>query len=618
MKQLPSAPSIKSNDYPVKNTVFSPFYVAYLKNLSRGWAEGISFSELRNARTLTANIKIPDMDNIIKVLVVFANPRGSSQLNLGREDRVIREAIQLSKYRENISVDIKHAATIHDLRRSLLDKDYNIVHISGHGTGTGLVLEDESGGKYVVPQLGLVSLFGAYAKPGGGLECVILNACYSISQGTLISLNTPFTIAMEGAISDDAAIEFSRGFYDAIGANKSISFSYDEGCRNVALTTPTSRFVSKILNKGEISNPEEFLLNDTQPTNTRDIFKEKIDRSLIGIAVDVSGSMAESIKNDSNRQMSRLQSFNDALTRLAKRAKETIQQNKTHQIDTTVEVFAYAFGLRSESVCDLLSLLKIGKDIITPREIEEMKQRYISEMRSKYDSYSGLGNLAIQFGFGDFAKKAENIVRQSAEEEIRRKIMLEIKIRLEKSLSVIGDTTLSINEVAELSESNSDTLNNSQELIFGSTPMQEAFSKVHRRFERELSKRPKDTIPVLFVVSDGEPTDGDPLPLSNEIKKLGVTIITCFVTNKDIAVPKILIGKRDDNWDNATKLMFDMASTIDETSSFSDFLLKKGWTIQKNAKLFVQVNHSSVLEEFINVVLSPFDGKSINMLPIGR
>src|ERR1044072_2500492 len=182
------------------------------------------------------------MEKQIKVLVVFANPRGTSQLNLGREDRVIREAIQLSRYRDNILVDIRHAATIHDLRRSLLDKDYSIVHISGHGTGSGLVLEDELGGKYIVPQSGLASLFGAYSKPNGALECVILNACYSITQGTLLTLNTPFTIAMEGAISDDAAIEFSRGFYDAVGANKTIDFSYNEGCQNVALSAPSSRF----------------------------------------------------------------------------------------------------------------------------------------------------------------------------------------------------------------------------------------------------------------------------------------------------------------------------------------------------------------------------------------
>jgi hypothetical protein len=557
------------------------------------------------------------MENQINVLVIFANPRGTSQLNLGREDRIIREAIQLSRNREKISIDIKHAATIHDLRRSLLEKDYSIVHISGHGTGTGLVLEDELGGKFVVPQSGLASLFGAYAKPNGNLDCVILNACYSINQGTLISLNTPFTIAMEDAISDDAAIEFSRGFYDAVGANKSIDFAYKEGCRNVKLTASTSRFVSKILNKGEVSQAEGFIHTDNQQMNTRHSFKEKIDRSLVGIAVDVSGSMKESIQNDSNRQMSRLQSFTESLNSLAKKARETLKENKYKRNDSTVEVFAYAFGLRNGNVCDLLSLMKIGKDIISPEEIEQMKQRYINEMQRKYESYRGLGSLAQQYGLGGFVKDAERLARKSAEDEIRRKIMLEVKTRLERSLAAIGDTTLSIAEVADLSESTSDTLDNSEELIFGNTPMREAFHEIHIRFERELFKRPEDTIPILFVVSDGEPTDGDPSPFADEIKKLGVTIITCFVTNKDIANPKVLLGNKDDGWDAATKLMFDLASKIDETTSFSYFLLKKGWTIQKEAKFFIQVNHSMIMEEFINVVLSPFNNSTANSLPEG-
>lgn len=60
-----------------------------------------------------------------------------------------------------------------------------------------------------------------------------------------------------------------------------------------------------------------------------------------------------------------------------------------------------------------------------------------------------------------------------------------------------------------------------------------------------------------------------------------------------------------------------MASTFEGQNIFMDFLLKKGWTITKDAKLFVQVNHSSIMEEFINVVLSPLNNKS-NSLPEGR
>ena len=63
---------------------------------------------------------------------------------------------------------------MHDFRRALLDEEFRIFHISGHETGSGLVLEDEMGGKYVVPQQALGELFSAYSPP---IECVILNAC---------------------------------------------------------------------------------------------------------------------------------------------------------------------------------------------------------------------------------------------------------------------------------------------------------------------------------------------------------------------------------------------------------------------------------------------------------
>lgn len=180
----------------------------------------------------------------IRVLIVFANPRGTDPLRLGREDKIILESIRLSQYRDRISITRCHAATVHDIRRALLDDEFHIVHISSHGSETGLILEDELGEKYAVPQQALAEFFQAYSPP---LECVLLNACYSTAQGNLISLGVPFTIVMDGPISDKAAIEFSRGFYDAIGAGRDVEFAYNEGCRSVKLSCPDTRFSSVLL-----------------------------------------------------------------------------------------------------------------------------------------------------------------------------------------------------------------------------------------------------------------------------------------------------------------------------------------------------------------------------------
>ena len=166
------------------------------------------------------------------ILVVFACPRGSDGLRLASEDRAIRECVERSEHRANMNLEALHAASIHDVRRALLRNGYRIVQFSGHATGQGLVFEDALGRPQPVPQDALAELLSFYSPP---IECVILNACYTDIQGELVSLRVRYTIAISGAISDTAAIEFSRGFYDAIGAGRDVEFAFGEGCRTVKL-----------------------------------------------------------------------------------------------------------------------------------------------------------------------------------------------------------------------------------------------------------------------------------------------------------------------------------------------------------------------------------------------
>ena len=168
----------------------------------------------------------------VKVLAIFANPKGSSSLRLGAEDRVIHECLSLGKYREKVMLHVIHAATIHDVRRALLQEDYDIIQFSGHGTGKGLAFETRLGEGHLIPQEAFATFISAYSPP---VRCAILNACYSREQGRLLSPRVPYTIVTDAPISDEGAIEFTRGFYDAIAAGKNIQFAYQEGCRTMKL-----------------------------------------------------------------------------------------------------------------------------------------------------------------------------------------------------------------------------------------------------------------------------------------------------------------------------------------------------------------------------------------------
>jgi hypothetical protein len=188
----------------------------------------------------------PQLDAKTNILIVFANPKGSDPLRLGEEDRTIRECIKRSKNRENLHERIIHAARINDVQRELIERDYHIVQFSGHGTPSGsLAFEDESGQAKLVPQQALANLLSAFSS----IECVILNSCYSVKQGQIIVLGVPFTIAMDGSISDDAARHFTRGFYDALGAGRDYHFAYKMGCNAIELEGHAEELRPKLLEK---------------------------------------------------------------------------------------------------------------------------------------------------------------------------------------------------------------------------------------------------------------------------------------------------------------------------------------------------------------------------------
>jgi NTP pyrophosphatase (non-canonical NTP hydrolase) len=177
---------------------------------------------------------------VTRVLLVFANPEGSTPLRLQAEERVIREAIQLAKARDTVELKTLAAATVDDLRRELLAQDYRIVHFSGHGQPGALLFETAEGGTVKSPLEALAALLNQYSC----IECVVLNACYSLAQLLPVA---PFTIGMEKPIDDRAAIEFARGFYDAIVAGKDYARAAQEGFVNVRLKDLQDDFPLKVL-----------------------------------------------------------------------------------------------------------------------------------------------------------------------------------------------------------------------------------------------------------------------------------------------------------------------------------------------------------------------------------
>ena len=168
-----------------------------------------------------------------KILILSANPKNTTNLRLEEEVREIKNTLQISPHRNEFEIITESAVQVDDLTRFLSHHQPSIVHFSGHGTGTdGLILEDNLGQQQFVSTQSLAKLFHLFQQQ---VECVVLNACYSEAQGTAIHQHIDCVVGMNKAIGDEAAINFSIGFYTALFSNRNYQDSFDFGCNAINL-----------------------------------------------------------------------------------------------------------------------------------------------------------------------------------------------------------------------------------------------------------------------------------------------------------------------------------------------------------------------------------------------
>lgn len=169
----------------------------------------------------------------ISILLLSADPTDTSRLRLGEEFREIQEKLQIAKLRDYFILHQRMAVRPEDLSQALLDVKPQIVHFSGHGVHDGaLYLENKLGRAHPVQSDTLSALFELVAEQ---VNCVLLNACYSETQANAIATHISYVIGMNQAITDKAAIAFTIGFYQALGAGHAIEEAYKFGCIQIGL-----------------------------------------------------------------------------------------------------------------------------------------------------------------------------------------------------------------------------------------------------------------------------------------------------------------------------------------------------------------------------------------------
>jgi hypothetical protein len=200
------------------------------------------------------------------ILLLAANPKGTRSLRLQEEEQEIKERLRLAGYGK-IPINSVGAVRPKDIHQAMLDWKPQVVHFSGHGAGKeGLVFEDGTGQEKLVDSEALANLFKLFTRQYP-IECVVLNACYSEVQAQAIARHVDYVIGMSQAIGDQAAIEFSVGFYNAVGAGESFKFAYELGCLAIQLEGISEYLTPILWEKGQPPSKP--------PTETDDLSSER-------------------------------------------------------------------------------------------------------------------------------------------------------------------------------------------------------------------------------------------------------------------------------------------------------------------------------------------------------
>lgn len=169
----------------------------------------------------------------VSILFMTADPTDASRLRLGEEAREIQEKLHLAKFRDRFELHQRMSVRPTDISQALLDIQPQIVHFSGHGASSGaLCFENQIGEIQPIQPDALSGLFEQFSRQ---VNCVVLNACYSETQAIAIGKHIDCVVGMNQAIGDKAAISFSIGFYQALGAGRTIEEAYKLGCVQIRL-----------------------------------------------------------------------------------------------------------------------------------------------------------------------------------------------------------------------------------------------------------------------------------------------------------------------------------------------------------------------------------------------
>jgi hypothetical protein len=214
-----------------------------------------------------------------KILFINADPRDQEALDFAGEYRAISEAI-----RDDFQLVARLAARPEDLVNALAEEKPQVLHFSGHGSGTsGLAFENQQREMVLLARDGLKRILQA-TELMAPLRLIVLNACWSIKQARAIAKKGPDTVGMKIDVLDEVAKAFAKNFYRLL---PTLSI---EGAHRAAIAIMTSNKLaeadSPVFVRGPKNQSSEEVAapvqaNNIEESDRRELYSN-VDRSYPG------------------------------------------------------------------------------------------------------------------------------------------------------------------------------------------------------------------------------------------------------------------------------------------------------------------------------------------------
>lgn len=175
----------------------------------------------------------------LHILAVGASPRGVAQLSVKQELDELEASLEPLRQAGWVRLERLEEATLDALLRKLKEESFHVLHFVGHCAfdekhGGRVLLESTDGSPDPVRNPDLALLL----KVSRRLRLIVLNSCegargdrsddFAGLAQNLVRSGFPAVIGMRSVISDQAAVHFSRFFYEALARRQPVDRALSE------------------------------------------------------------------------------------------------------------------------------------------------------------------------------------------------------------------------------------------------------------------------------------------------------------------------------------------------------------------------------------------------------